>query len=224
MNIREKIQNKITYVFCQEAAVGTKHGINEWFKIGKGGWQGCILSPCLFNLCVEYIMGNAGLDATQAGIKITGGNINILRYADNTTLMAKSEEELKSLLMKVKEGSEEVGLKLDIQKMKIMASSSITSWQTEGEKVEVVTDFFLGSKITADYDCSHEIKRCVLLGRKDTANLWSILKSGDIGLEAGGLPVGLRGSWGSPRRPPWPGRRSCLSRGTPKSWRRSFGV
>ena len=168
-------------------------------------------------------MGNAGLDATQAGIKITGGNINILRYADNTTLMAKSEEELKSLLMKVKEGSEEVELKLDIQKMKIMASSSITSWQTEGEKVEVVTDFFLGSKITADYDCSHEIKRCVLLGRKDTANLWSILKSGDIGLEAGGLPVGLRGSWGSsPRRPPWPGRRSCLSRGTPKSWRRSF--
>ena len=116
-------------------------------------------------------MGNAGLDATQAGIKITGRNINNLRYTDDTTLMAKSEEELKSLLMKVKEESEEVGLKLDIQKMKIMASSSITLWQIEGEKVEVVTDFFLGSKITADYDCSHEIKRCVLLGRKDTANL-----------------------------------------------------
>ena len=119
--------------------------------------QGCMLSPCLFNFYAEYIMRNAGLEKTQ--IKIAGGNINHLRYADDTTLVAESEEELKSLLMKVKEESEKVGLKLNIQKTKIMASGLITSWQIDGETVETVSDFiYLGSKITADGDCSHEIK------------------------------------------------------------------
>ena len=160
----------------QKATVRTGHGTTDWFQIGKGVRQGCILSPCLFNLCAEYIMRNAGLEETQAGIKIAGRNINNLRYADDTTLMAESEE-LKSLLMKVKEESEKVGLKLNIQKTKIMASSPITSWQIDGEAVETVTDFiFLGSKITADADCSHEIKRCLLLGRKAMTNLDSILK------------------------------------------------
>ena len=128
-------------------------------------------------------MRNAGLDETQAGINISGRNINDLRYADDTTLMAESEEELKSLLMKVKEGSEKVGLKLNIQKTKIMASGTITSWQIDGETTETVTDFiFLGPKITADGDCSHEIKRHLLLGRKAMTNLDSILKSRDITL------------------------------------------
>ena len=128
-------------------------------------------------------MRNAGLDEGQAGIKISGRNINNLRYTDNTTLMAESEEELKSLLMKVKVESENVGLKLNIQKMKIMASSPITSWQIDGETVETMSDFiFWGSKITADGDCSHEIKRCLLLGRKVMTNLDSILKSRDITL------------------------------------------
>ena len=126
-----------------------------------------MLSPCLFNLHAEYIMRNAGLEETQAGIKIGGRNINNLRYADDTTLMAESEEELKGLLMKAKEESEKVGLKLNIQKTKIMASGPITSWQVDGETVETVSDFiFLGSKITADGDCSHEIKRHLLLGRR----------------------------------------------------------
>ena len=125
------------------------------------------MSPCLFNFYAEYIIGNAGLDEAQAGIKIAGRNINNLRYADDTTLMAESEEELKSLLMKVKEESEKAGLKLNNQKTKILASDPITSWQTDGETMETVTDFiFLGSKITADGDCSHEIKRRLLLGRK----------------------------------------------------------
>ena len=128
-------------------------------------------------------MRNAGLDEAQAGIKIAGRNINNLRYADDTTLMAESEEELKSLLMKVKEESEKVGLKLDIQKNKIMASGPITSWQIDGETVETVADFiFLGSKITADGDCSHEIKRCSFIGKKIMANLDSILKSRNITL------------------------------------------
>ena len=128
-------------------------------------------------------MRNAGLDEAQAGTKIAGRNINNLIYADDTTLMAESEEELKSLLMKVKEESETVGLKLSIQKTKIMASGPITSWQIDGETVEIVTDFiFLGSKITADGDCSHEIKRHLLLGRKVMTNLDSILKSRDINL------------------------------------------
>ena len=123
-----------------------------------------MLSPCLFNLYAEYIMRNAGLEEAQAGIKIAGKNINNLRYADDTTLMAESEEELKSLLMKMKEEGEKVGLKLNIQKMKIMASGPITSWQIDGETMETVKDFiFLGSKIPADGVCSHEIKRCLLL-------------------------------------------------------------
>uniref|UniRef100_A0A8B9W756 RNA-directed DNA polymerase n=1 Tax=Bos mutus grunniens TaxID=30521 RepID=A0A8B9W756_BOSMU len=167
----------------QEATVRTGHGTTDWFQIGKGVCQGCILSPCLFNLYAEYIMRNAGLEETQAGIKIAGRNINNLRYADDTTLMAESEEELKSLLMKVKEESEKVGLKLHIQKMKIMASGPITSWEIDGEPVDTVSDFiFLGSKITADGDCSHEIKRRLLLGRKVMTNLDSILKSRDITL------------------------------------------
>ena len=124
-----------------EATVRTGHGTTDWFQIGKGARQGCILSPCLFNLYAEYIMRNAGLDEAQAGIKIAGSNINNLRYADDTTLMAKSEEALKILLVKVKEESEKVGLKLNIQKTKIMASDPITSWQIDGE---TVADFIFG--------------------------------------------------------------------------------
>ena len=147
-------------------------------------------------------MRNAGLEETQAGIKIAGRNINNLRYADDTSLMAESEEELKSLL-KVKEESEKVGLKLNIQKTKIMASSPITSWEIDGETVETVSDFiFLGSKITADGDCNHEIKRCFLLGRKIMTNLDSILKSRDITLptkiclvKAMVFPVVMYGTW-----------------------------
>ena len=162
----------------QEATIRTRKETTDWFQIGKGVNQGCILSPCLFNLYAEYIMQNARLDESQAGIKIAGRNINNLRYADDTTLMAESKEELNSLLMKVKEESEKAGLKVNIQKMKIMASSPITSWQIDGETMETVTDFiFLGSKITADSDCSHEIKRCLLLGRKAMTNLDSVLKS-----------------------------------------------
>ena len=153
----------------------------DWFQIGKGVHQGCILSLCLFNLYAEYIMRNARLDEVQAGIKIAGRNINNLRYADDTTLMAESEEELKVLLMKVKEESEKADLKLNIEKMKIMASGPISSWEIDGETVETVSDFiFLGSKINADGDCSHEIKRCLLLGRKVMINLNSIYKSRDI--------------------------------------------
>ena len=140
----------------QEATVRTRHGTTDWFQIGKGVHQGCVLSPCLFNLCAEYIMRNAGLDEAQAGIKIVGRNINNPRYADDTTFMAESKEKLKSLSTKVKEESEKVGLKLNIQKTKIMASGPIISWQIDGETVETGTDFTLGgSKITADGDCSH---------------------------------------------------------------------
>ena len=167
----------------QEATVRTVHGTTNWFQIGKGVRQGCILSPCLFNVYAEYIIQNAGLDKAQSGIKISRRNINNLRYADGTTIMAENEEELKSLLMKMKEESEKAGLKLNIQKTKIMASSPITSWQIDGETMETVRDFiFLGSKITADGDCSHEIKRCSLLGRKVMTNLDSILKGRDITL------------------------------------------
>ena len=127
----------------QEATVITGHG-RDWFQIGKGVCQGCILSTCLFNLYAEYIMRNAGLDKAQAGIKIARRNINNLRHVDDTTLMAESEEELKSLLKKVKEESENVGLKLNIQKTKITASGPITSWQIDGETMETVTDFILG--------------------------------------------------------------------------------
>ena len=160
----------------QEATVRTVHG-TDWFQIGKGVCQRS-MSLCLFNFYSEYIMQNAGLDEAQAGIKIA--RRNIIRYADDTTLMAESEEELKNLLMKVKKESVKVGLKLNIQNTKIMASSPITSWQTDGETMEIVTDFiFLGSKITADGDCSQKI-RGLLLGRKAMANLDSILKSRDI--------------------------------------------
>ena len=149
-------------------------------QTGKEVRQGCILSPCLFNLHAEYIMRNDGLEEAQARIKIAGRNINNFRYADNTTLTAESEEELKSLLMKVKEENEKVDLKLNIQKSKIMESGHITSWQIDGE---TVADFILGgSKITADFDCSREIKRRLLLVRKVMISLDSILKSRDITL------------------------------------------
>ena len=167
----------------QEATVRTGHGTTDWFQIGKGVRQGCILSPCLFNLYAECIMRNAGLEEAQAGIKIARTNINNLRYADDTTLMAESEEEFKSLLMKVKVESEKVGFKLNIQKTKIMASGPITSWQIDGETVETLSDFiFGGSKITADGDYSHEIKRHLLLGRKAVTNIYSILESRDFTL------------------------------------------
>ena len=149
----------------QEATVRTGHGTTDWFQIGKGVHQSCILSPYLLNLHAEYIVQNAGLDEAQPGIKIAGRNINNPRYAEDITLTAEREEELKSFLMKVK--SEKASLKLNTQKTKIMASNPITSWKTEGEKVETMKDFiFLGSKITADGNCSYEIKRCLLLGRK----------------------------------------------------------
>ena len=165
----------------QEASLRTGHGTTDWLQIDKGVCQDCVLSPCLFNLYAEYIMRNAGLEEAQAGIKIVGRNISNFRYADDTTLMTGSEEELKNLLMKVKEESEKVGLKLNIQKTKIMASGPITSWEIDGETVETVSDIiFLGSKITADGDCSHEIKRRLLLGRKAMTNLDGILKSRDI--------------------------------------------
>ena len=167
----------------QEATVRTGHGTTGWFQIGKRVCQGCILLPCLFNLYAEYILQSARLDEAQAGIRIAKRNINNLRYADGTTLMAENEEELKSLLMKVKEESEKASLKLNIQKTKIIAFGPITSWQTDGETLETVTDFiFLGSKITAVCDCSHETKRCLLRGRKAMKNLDSILKSRDITL------------------------------------------
>ena len=141
----------------QEATVRTGRGTTDWFQIGKGVHKGCILPPCFFNLYAEYIMRNAGLEEAQAGIKIAGRNINNLRYADDTTLMAESEEQLKSLLIKVKEESEKVGLKLNIQKTKIMASGPITSWQIHGETVETVTLFFWAPRSHADGDCSSEI-------------------------------------------------------------------
>ena len=150
----------------------------KWFKFGKGVCQGYILSPCLFNLHVEYTMRNARLDEAEARIKIAGRKVNYLKYADDTTRRAESEEELKSLLIKVKDESEEAGLKLNIQKTKIMASGHITSRQLDGETMETGRDFiFLDSKITADGDCSHEIKRGLLLGRKPMTNLDIILKS-----------------------------------------------
>ena len=154
----------------------------DWFKIEKEIHQGCISSPCLFNLHAEYIMWNAGVDEAQAGIKIAGRNTDNLRYADDTTFMAESEG-LKSLLMKVKEESQKVGLKLNIQKTKIIASNPITFWQIDGETMETVTDFiFLCPKITVDGDCSHEIERHLLLGRKAMTNLDSIFKCRDITL------------------------------------------
>ena len=167
----------------QEATVGAGHGTTDWFQIGKAVRQGCILSPCLFNFYAEYIMRNAGLEEAQAGIKTARRNIKNPRYEDDTTLMAESEEELKSLLMKVKEKSEKVGLKLNIQETETLAPGPITSWEIDGETVETVSNFiFLCSKITADGHCSHEIKRCLLLGRKVMTNLNSMFKSRDITL------------------------------------------
>ena len=161
----------------------TRHGTMDWFQIVKGVHQGCILSPCLFELYAENIMWNARLDEAQSEIKIARRNISKLRYADDSTLIAESKEELKSLLMKVKEESEKVGFKLNIQKTQIMAFSPITSWQIGGETMETATDvIFLGSKTTANGDCSHEIKRHLLLGRKAMTNLGSILESRDITL------------------------------------------
>ena len=147
----------------EEATVRTVHETTDWFQVEKGIHQGCILSPCLFNFYAQYIMRNAGLEEVQAGIEIAGRNLNHLRYADDTTLMAESEEELKSLLMKVKEETGKVGLKLNIQKTKIMASGPITSWEIDGETVETLLDFnFGGSKITVDGDYSHDIKTRLL--------------------------------------------------------------
>ena len=165
----------------QEATIRTGNGATDRFQIRKGVHQGCIPSPCLFNLYTEYIIRNTGLEEAQAGVKIVGRNIDI-RYAD-TTLMAESEEELKSLLMKVKEKSEKVGLKFNIQKINIKAFGPTTAWQIDGETVETVRDFIVGgSKIAADGDCSHEMKRCLLLGRKVMTKLDSILKSRNITL------------------------------------------
>ena len=150
----------------QEATVRNGHGMTDWFQIGKGACQGWVLSLCLFNLYAEYIMQNAKLDKAQAGTKIAGRNINNLRYADDTTLMAESKEELKSLLMRVKEVSEESGLKLSIQKTKFMRSSTITSWQIEGEKVEAVTDFSLGPKSLRTVTAAMKLKdACSLEGK-----------------------------------------------------------
>ena len=170
----------------QEATVRTGHGTTEWFKIGKGVDQGCILSPCLFNFFAEYIMRNAGPDEVQGGIKIAGRNINNFRCADDTTLTAEGKEELKSLLLKVKEESEKSWFKLNIQKIKIMEFGLITSCQIDGEKVETVTDFILlGSKITVGSNRSHQMKRYLFLGRKAMTNILkldNILKSRDITL------------------------------------------
>ena len=165
----------------QKATVRTGHGTIDWLQIGKGVHQGCILSPCLFNLYAEFIMRNAGLDEAQAGIMIARRNIKNVIPVGDTTLTAESEEDLKNLLMKVKEESEKVGFKLNIQKAKMVASAPFTSWQIDGETMEAVTDFiFWGSQITTDGDCSHEIKRCLLLGREVMTDLDNILKSRDI--------------------------------------------
>ena len=151
----------------QEATVRTGHGTTDWFQIGKGVRQGCMLSCCLFNLYAEYIMRKTGLDEAQAGIKTAGRNINNLRYAVDTILMTERKEELENILLKVKEEREKVVLNINIQKTKIMASCRITSEQIDGETMGTVTDFILEvSKITADGDCSHEIKRHLLFGKK----------------------------------------------------------
>ena len=179
------IPNHLTYLLRnqyadQEATVRTRHRTTDWLQIRKGVHQGCILSPRLFNLYAKCTRHNARLDEAWGGIKVAERNINNLRFADDTSLMAESEEELKSFLMKVKEESENVAFKFNIWKMKIITFGSITSWQIDGESMETLTDFIFFSKITADGDCSHEIKRLLLLGRKIMTNLDSILKSRDI--------------------------------------------
>uniref|UniRef100_A0AC11EMM2 Uncharacterized protein n=4 Tax=Ovis aries TaxID=9940 RepID=A0AC11EMM2_SHEEP len=168
MGISEHLTCLLRYLYAgQEATVKTGHGTTDWFQIGKGVRQGCVLSPCLFNFYAEYIMRNVGLQKEQAGIKISGRNIINLRYADDMTLMAESEEKLKSFLMKGKEESEKVGLILNVQKTKIMASGPITLWQVDGKTVETVDNFTLGgSKITLDCDCSHKIKDALSLEGK----------------------------------------------------------
>ena len=167
----------------KKAIVRTGHGTTDWIQIGKAVHHGCIFSSCSFNFYAEYIMQNAGLDEAQAGIKIAGRKINNLRYVDDTTVMVESEGELKSLLMKVHEKSENAALKVNIQRTKIMASDPITSWQIDGETMKLVTDcIFLGSKITADGDFSHEIKRHLVLETQAMTNLDSMLKSRDITL------------------------------------------
>ena len=183
MGIPDHLICLLRYLYAgKEATVRNGHGTANWFQIGTGVCQDCILSPCLANLYAEYIIRNAGLEEAQAGLNIAGRNINNLRYADDTTLMAESEEELKSLLMKMKEESEKVGLKLNIQRTKIMASGPITSCQIDGGTGETVTDFILGGSITTDGDCSHEIKRDLFLGREAIGKLNIILKSRDITL------------------------------------------
>ena len=180
MGIPDHLICLLRNLYVGQETVRTQHGTPDWFRIRKGVCQDSILSPCLFNLYAEYITRNAGLDEVQDGNKIDRRNMNNLRYTDDTTLISESKKELKHLLMKVKEDSEKVGLKLNVQKTKIMASGSITSWQIHGE---TVTDFiFLGSKITADGDCSREIKRCLLFGRKVMSNLDIMLKMRDITL------------------------------------------
>ena len=167
----------------QVAAVRTEQGLTEWFKIEKGVRQGCILSPYLFNLYAEHIIRNAGLEETEVGIRIAGRKINNLRYADDTTLMAENEEDLKNLLLKVKEESVKAGLLLNIKKTKILLTGNVYGIRMDGEEIEAVTDFiFLGSKISIDGDCTHEIKRRLFLGRKAMANLDHTLKSRDITL------------------------------------------
>ena len=167
----------------QETTVRSRHRPMDWFQIGKGVCQGCTLSLCLFKFYAEYVMQNHGLDEAQAGIKIARRNINNLRYADDTTLKTEIKKDLKNFLMKVKEESEKAGLKLNIQKTKVITSCPIIPWQIDGGEMEIVRGFiFFDSKITADGDCSHEIKRCLLLGRKAMTNLDSILKSRDITL------------------------------------------
>ena len=179
MGISDHLNHLLKNLYAvQEATVRTGYGTADWFKIGKGVYQGCVMLPCLSNLYAEYIMRNARQVDSQSGIKIVGRSINNLRYEDDTFLKAESEEELKNLLMKLKEESEKTGLKLNIQKIKIMESGPIISWQTAEEKMEAVTDFiFLGSKITVDGDCSLEMKRHLLLRRKAVTNLYSVLKS-----------------------------------------------
>ena len=181
------IPDHLTYLLrnlyaCQEAIGRIRHGTTDLFQIEKSVCHGYILSPCLLNFHAEYIMRNARLDESQAGIKIARRNINNLRYADDSTLMAERKEELKSFLMKVKGESKKAGLKLSIQKRNIMTSVPIISWQIDGKKWRVTDFIFFVSKITVDGDCSHEIKRYLLLGRKAKTNLDNILKSRDITL------------------------------------------
>ena len=172
MGIPDHLTCLLRNLYAQEATVKTRHGTTDWFQIGKGVCQGCILLPCLFNLYREYIMWNAGLDEAQAGIRLPG---EITCYADDITLMAESEEELKSLLMKVKEENEKVGLKLNIQKTKIMASGPITSWQIDVETIETARNYFFGLQNHCRWWL--QMKRRLLLGRKAMTKLNSILKA-----------------------------------------------